>query len=208
MTATRPLFVVTLQGRGTDDIRHLRNALKTLGKRGLRCISATETNTSHTGRRTGREGTQERHKVTQEERKNPMPVDLAKYRGSKFIKLDGFKGPQTKTIAGIVEGKFDKPDVIFTDGSQMGLNATNCDWLIETFGSTNGDCLIDEKVELYVGQTKYQGKTQDSILMRLPNQQAQPKPDHEQAEAIAAKAAQKKPPITAIAGDMDDEIPF
>jgi hypothetical protein len=48
VTATRrPLYLITLQGRGTDDIRRLRRMLKALGRRGLRCIAACETTSTN-----------------------------------------------------------------------------------------------------------------------------------------------------------------
>ena len=145
-------------------------------------------------------------------------VDLSKHRGSGFITLEKFTRPQIKEIEGIVDGeKFGRPKMIFKDGTQLGLNVTNVNWLIETFGSTDGDALIGKKIELYKGQISYQGSPTNSILLRLPDQLAQPleSDDHEAAEAaIAARSARKKTPTSRGRGGgggydpMDDEIPF
>jgi hypothetical protein len=100
-------------------------------------------------------------------------MDLSKYRGSRFLKVDDLrKRPLRKIIASIEEGAYQKPVATFTDGTKLSLNATNTDTLIDLFGSTESADLIDKAIELYVGPMKYQGNVQDGVALRLPAQAA------------------------------------
>jgi hypothetical protein len=98
-------------------------------------------------------------------------MDLTKYAGSKFIKVEDLdKGPQRKTIEAIETGKFDRPVAVFSDQKRMSLNATNVNTLINIFGSTESDNLIGEEVELFVGEVKLKDGITKSVLLRLPEE--------------------------------------
>jgi hypothetical protein len=98
-------------------------------------------------------------------------VDLSKYAGSKFIKVDDLaKGPQRKTLEAIELGKFDRPVAVFSDQKRMSLNATNVNTLINIFGSTESDDLLGQEVELFVGEVKLKDGLTKSVLLRLPEE--------------------------------------
>jgi hypothetical protein len=101
-------------------------------------------------------------------------MDLSKYAGSKFIKVDDLTtGPVRKTIEAIETGKFDRPVAVFSDQKQLSLNATNVNTLINIFGSTESDNLIGEEVELFVGEVKLKDGITKSVLLRLPEEKPQ-----------------------------------
>ena len=53
-------------------------------------------------------------------------MDMREFSGSSFIKPNDLRdGPRRALIADVVQGKFDKPDMLFDDGSKMSINATN-----------------------------------------------------------------------------------
>jgi hypothetical protein len=122
-------------------------------------------------------------------------MDMSKYASMKFLKPEDFEdGPQRKTIASIVEGRYDKPNVTFHDGSRLSLNATNVSTLIAAFGSTEHSDWIGEEIELYAGTLKYNGVDNAAVLVRALN----PLP-------AAARTPPKPQPSR---DDPDDEIPF
>src|SRR5262245_27770654 len=63
-------------------------------------------------------------------------MDVSKYLGSTFLKVADVKvsGPIRVVIASIVEGKFDKPDLVFDDGTRLTLNVTNTRILARAYG--------------------------------------------------------------------------
>jgi hypothetical protein len=94
-------------------------------------------------------------------------MDLNEYRGTKYIGADDLEGgPQTKTIANIELGQWDRPVLTFTDRSRLTLNATNVNRLIDIFGSANSEDLVDEKIELFTGPVKVQGSEKTIVLVR------------------------------------------
>ena len=54
-------------------------------------------------------------------------MDMSQYSGAAFLKVGDVKvnGPIRVVIADIVLGKYGKPDVSFSDGTKLSLNATN-----------------------------------------------------------------------------------
>jgi hypothetical protein len=129
-------------------------------------------------------------------------MDLSKYAGSRFIKLAHVAGgPKRKIIAAVEEGKFDKPLMKFTDGTQLSLNATNVNTLLDLFGSADSEYLVGKLVELYAGITKYQGEDKPSVLLRG----VEPEID-DLVEGTKVAGPPKDHP--AVAAPFDDEIPF
>jgi hypothetical protein len=111
-------------------------------------------------------------------------MDMRKYSGQHFFKVADVRGgPLRMRIAGVREGKFEKPDLIFTSGDVLSLNSTNNQAPMRAYGR-DSDSWIEKEVELFLGEIEYQGKPQEAVLVR------------------PVTPAEKK------AGDMDDEVPF
>jgi hypothetical protein len=94
-------------------------------------------------------------------------MDMSKYIGNVFLKVDDVKvsGPIRVRITDVSEGRFDKPDLTFHDGTQLSLNATNGRVLARAYGM-DSDKWLDKEVELEVGEIQYQGEPQDIILVK------------------------------------------
>ena len=124
-------------------------------------------------------------------------MDISKYLGSAFIKVADVKvnGPLRMVIASVVEGKFDKPDLVFDDDTRLSLSVTNTRILAHAYGTDVADW-IDKEIELNVGETEYQGKLQESILVKPIS------PPIEKRPPPKPKGESDK------RGDLDDEIPF
>jgi len=118
-------------------------------------------------------------------------MDMSKYVGSVFLKVEDIKasGSRLVTIVDVREGRFNKPDLHFGDGTRLGCNATNSRTLSKSYGFESGDW-IDKEVELVVGEIPYQGKPQEAILIN----------------PISPPIENKKPPKPE--PGLDDEIPF
>jgi hypothetical protein len=110
-------------------------------------------------------------------------MDMRKYSGEHFIKVaDVRSGPLRMRIAGVREGKYEKPDLIFTSGDVLSLNSTNNQTLIRAYGR-DSDGWIEKEVELFLGEIEFQKKMQEAVLVR---------------------------PITPVTagGELNDEMPF
>ena len=129
-------------------------------------------------------------------------MDVSKYLGSTFLKVADVKvnGPIQVVIVSIVEGKFEKPDLVFDDGTRLSLNVTNTRILARAYGKDTA-FWIDKEIELNVGETKYQGKPQESILITPISP-----PVDKKAWVDGPTSARRIP--RGPANDMDDEIPF
>jgi hypothetical protein len=99
-------------------------------------------------------------------RKEEHQMDTRKYMGNHFLKVDDLKasGPIRVRITDVSEGRFDKLDLSFHDGTRLSLNATNGRILARAYGMESDDWLGME-LELKVGQIQYQGERQESILI-------------------------------------------
>jgi hypothetical protein len=125
-------------------------------------------------------------------------MDMKEYVGELFIKIDDVReGPLALRIACVKEGKFDKPDMIFETGETLFLNATNIRILMRAYGR-NSDDWTGKDVELDLGQVMFQGKPQDSVILKPIS------PPIPAAQMTAPPAE----PATKRNGDMNDEIPF
>jgi len=92
-------------------------------------------------------------------------MDMRKYTGSAFRKVDDVReGPIFVTIADIEDGRYDKPNLIFDDGSRLSVNATNAKTLVRAFGPQS-EGWIGKKVKLVLGKVKYQGESQESVIV-------------------------------------------
>jgi hypothetical protein len=120
-------------------------------------------------------------------------MDMSQYAGSGFIKFDDVRdGPVQGKIKDVKTGKFDRPVVSFDNGNKLTLNATNVKTLILDLGPDSRDW-VGYVVECFAGETRYQGESKDSVLVRpvtAPTKQE-----------LAERAARKSPPP-----DMDDEM--
>ena len=120
-------------------------------------------------------------------------MDMRPYAGSSFVKFGAVvDGSLRGVIADVEMGKFN-PVLVFEDGSRLSLNATNIKVLTKAYGPESDDWIGCE-VELYAGKTQYQGKDQDSVLVR--------------PITVKAPTATATPPQPRPRNDLDDEIPF
>lgn len=79
-------------------------------------------------------------------------IDLKKYTGSTFISLSDVEdGPLTLRIADIVEGQFEKLNLLFTSGERFSVNKTNLGRLIRELGDDTRDWR-DADVKLFAGE--------------------------------------------------------
>jgi hypothetical protein len=124
-------------------------------------------------------------------------MDVSKYLGNAFLTVGAVKvnGPSRVVIENVTEGKFDKPDLTFDDGTRLSLNVTNTRTLARAYG-TDGADWIGKEIELYLGEIPYEGKLQESILVKPIS------PPIEKRPPPKPKGESDK------RGDLDDEIPF
>ena len=93
-------------------------------------------------------------------------ADAREYFGGSFLTLkDVEEGPIQATIDKVEEGKFGKLNAVFEDGSALELNATNTRTLARAFGP-NTDRWCGHTIEMFEGETTYQGKTQPTVLVK------------------------------------------
>ena len=117
-------------------------------------------------------------------------MDMSKYFGGVFLKVEDIKarGPIRLEIVDVSEGRYDKPDLSFEDGTRLSCNATNGRVLARAYGFDSDDW-IDKEVELVVGEIQYQGKPQETVLIK----------------PISPPIENKAPPKR---DDPNDHIPF
>jgi hypothetical protein len=177
---------------GRAGIRALRTLLKVAGRHlNMRALNVREESKR---RRRSACGCKAKQRHTEK-----ITMDMKQYAGSRFLKLkDVESGPIRATIGEVVLGKYDKPDIIFTDGSKLSVNATNARVLNRAFGDQSEDW-IGGKVELVAGETEYQGEMRESIVVKPISPVS--KPDHAPVKSAKSSKASK-------ASDMDDEITF
>src|SRR5262249_23503064 len=61
--------------------------------------------------------------------------------------------------------RFDKPDLVFKSGEILSLNATNNRILMRVYGDNSEDW-IHKQIQLVLGQVKFQGELQDSVVVK------------------------------------------
>jgi hypothetical protein len=93
-------------------------------------------------------------------------MDMSQYNGAAFLKVGDVKvnGPIRVVIADIVLGKYGKPDVSFSDGPKLSLNATNNKTLCQAYArrATTGSA----RKSIVLGEIEYQGKPQQAVLVK------------------------------------------
>ena len=111
--------------------------------------------------------------------------DMTDYAGSSYVKYDDvMDAPRRETIADVRKGDFDRPVLVFESGARLTLNKTNTRVLIRAYGKDPRNW-IGLIVEVFAGETTFQGNTKNSVLIR----------------PISLKP-------TNVAQVLDDEIPF
>jgi hypothetical protein len=98
----------------------------------------------------------------------------------------------------VEEGKYDRPDVSFDDGTRLGLNVTGTRNLARAWG-IDTDAWIGKEIELSVGETDINGKMEEMIVV-TPISPAIPREDRPPPPKPSKRKNDR--------GDMDDEIPF
>jgi hypothetical protein len=94
------------------------------------------------------------------------PMDMRQFRKPRFLKVEDVRDqPRQERIAGVVMGKFSKPDLVFESGDKLGLSATNSE-ILSTAYSFESDQWTGHLVELFVGQGQYEGDDVGMILVR------------------------------------------
>jgi len=93
-------------------------------------------------------------------------MDMSKFTGESFLKhADVAGGPRREKVVGVRMGSFDRPVLEFESGCKLALNSTNAKTLVGFYGKDSRDW-IGVTIELYPGQTEYQGQKTDSVLVR------------------------------------------
>jgi hypothetical protein len=153
------VYTITVRVGPENGIHRLRAGLKALRALALRALSVTETLSPPTGAR--------RQQSRQQARQyGDTKMQMKKYAGEHFYKVADVKdGPVHERIAGVREGKFGKPDLIFESGSIISLNPTNVTVLVRAYGDESNDWIANE-VELSLGEVEYQGATQETVKVR------------------------------------------
>jgi len=118
-------------------------------------------------------------------------MDMSKYAGTRFLKVEDIRasGPIRVKITEVTEGRYDKPDLHFDDGTTLSCNMTNVRALARAYGWESKHW-SDKEVELAVGEIKYDGKPNEAVLITTIS------------PPIENKAPPKPKP------DFDDEIKF
>jgi hypothetical protein len=121
--------------------------------------------------------------------------DMSQYAGSQYWKVvDVRDGPVKMKIEAVSISKFNKPDLVFSDGSKFSVNATNAKTLCRSYGKNDSDW-IGKEIQLEIGEAEFQSEKISTVIVR---------PISPPTVESAAPTATKK----SLAADLDDEIPF
>jgi hypothetical protein len=94
-------------------------------------------------------------------------MDMRRYAGGVFVRVEDIheSGPKRVKIEGVEDGQFEKPVLVHSDGTSLTLNQTNVRTLKRVWGPNSTDW-VGQEIELYIGPTTYQGRLQDSVLVK------------------------------------------
>lgn len=93
-------------------------------------------------------------------------MDMNDYAGSAFIKYDDVVSePRREVIKEITEGDFERPVLVFESGDRLTANKTVVRALVRAYGKYSAS-MIGKEIELYAGQTEYQGEKKNSVLVK------------------------------------------
>jgi hypothetical protein len=91
---------------------------------------------------------------------------MKQYAATSFIGLeDVANGPRRDVIIGVSMGNFDRPVLELRSGDRFSANKTNVRALVKAYGD-DSDGWINKVIELYAGETTYNGEKQNSVLVR------------------------------------------
>jgi hypothetical protein len=163
--AERPIYIIHLRPEPgvTDPIRVLRALLKVAWRNfHMRAISVRETTSSKTFGAPPALGAPD---VQIRQRPKASVMDMREYRKARFLKVEDCRKPKQRRIAGVVLGRYSKPDIVFEDGDRLGLSATNTEILSDTYG-WESENWVGHVVELSVGQGQFEGEAVDMVLIK------------------------------------------
>lgn len=109
-------------------------------------------------------------------------MNMSEFAGKAFIGVDDLPAPLVKTICAIEESQYNRPVLVFEDGSRVSLNITNTGRLLKQFGESDHDW-VGKRVRLSTGLVKYQGTEKTGVVVRAVTSSEQSS-DDEQQEAI------------------------
>ena len=94
-------------------------------------------------------------------------MDMTQHAGGLYLRAEDIResGSKRVKIERVEDGQFGKPVLVLNDGTSLTLNQTNTRTLIRPYGPESRDW-IDREIELNLGQTSYEGRVQDSILVK------------------------------------------
>jgi hypothetical protein len=119
-------------------------------------------------------------------RKQKTKMDMSKYAGGNFLKVADLEaqGSFKARIVAVEAGKFDKANLILSEGSVLSLSVTNVNTLIRAFGADSRDWL-DQEIMCELGETEFEGKPVKMIVVR-------PLGEAENKKPISPAARKKK----------------
>jgi hypothetical protein len=115
-----------------------------------------------------------------------MGIDARKYAGSRFLKLEDVRDKTlVEQIAAVNMGKWDRLNLVFESGSQIGLNTASVRALMDVFGYECDDWK-GRWVEIYAGQSKDQnGNLIDAAMVRPHLNDNHTEPEQVEAPTLA-----------------------
>jgi hypothetical protein len=126
-------------------------------------------------------------------------MDMSQYAGSAFIKLSDVEGhPIRATIVGVSQGKWDKPNLLLSDGSKFSANKQNCRILLRAYGKDDADW-IGQEIELFAGEIEFQKEMKPAVVVR---------PISSPTVAPQANGDDSEPDGDKPKADYDDVVPF
>jgi hypothetical protein len=150
------VYVVAFQSTDSERtaIHALRAILKHARRRGLRALCAREIDPKHLqivgARHAGAQAKQRRETKT---------MDMRTFKKPRFLKVEDFRnGSRQMRIAGVLQGKYEKADLVFESGDKLGLSATNLDTLAAAYG-WESDGWVGHAIELFVWPGRIRGQT-------------------------------------------------
>ncbi len=144
---------------------------------------------------------------------------MRKYKKPRFLKVEDFSDPRRLRIAAVVEGKYDRADLVFETGDRLGLSATNTETLANAYG-WDSESWTGHLVEFYVDRNPFKQEGDDQPEMMIfarPLSKAEGVEDQKQEPVrktpdvppdIKSKASFGSSDGRAGGANMDDEIPF
>jgi hypothetical protein len=136
-------------------------------------------------------------------------MDMTEYAGTAFIGYDDIRnGPRQETITDVTIGNYDKPVLAFESGAQFSLNKTNTRVLVRAYGKDSRDW-VGCRIELFGGETEYQGQKTNSVLVRPISPEKAPAaskatPEPKQHRTGGIETGRR----SSMSSEMDDDIAF